>query len=452
MPFTKPYQFQRQCCAKIEAFNGRALLAAEVGTGKTIVSLLWAKRNPEARPVIVVCPASLKWNWEREALVHFGVRSIVLSGTKSTTIKIDIHCNLIIINYDILKPWMNFLKELKPKLIIIDESSALGNRSTLRTKMVKALCRNVPYVIALSGTPLINRPKELWPTLNIIRPDEYPSFYPFGWAHCGAELSFWGYKFDGANNLDTLHKNLLKQMMIRVLKKDVLSELPEKQRIIVPLDIENRKKYDLAVKDFIKYLTQKSPAKAERASRAKKLVQMGELRQLAAQLKLKFVLQWIDNFLENTDEKLVVFAIHKEIITALQARYRHICVVIDGSIVGKDRQHAVDQFQNNSKTRLIFGNIKAAGVGITLTAASTIAVIEIPWTPGDLIQIEGRCHRISAKNLVSSYYLIAKNTIEEKLLKIIQDKQEILSATLDGKTNSKDLDVYDLLIKELLKE
>ena len=195
-----------------------------------------------------------------------------------------------------------------------------------------------------------------------------------------------------------------------------------------------------------------SKAKALKARKAKYLVRMGYLKRLAAELKMKAVCDWVDTFLEDTDEKLVLFAIHRKVITILQERYGKKSVVIDGSTKKRMRQLMVDKFQENPRCRLFIGQLTAAGVGINLTAASTVAFVELSWVPSEHTQGEDRCHRIGTVNPVSIYYLIAKGTIEEKLCKVIQAKQRVLNRTLDGAaTKVSNLDVYTQLEKELLK-
>jgi len=259
----------------------------------------------------------------------------------------------------------------------------------------------------------------------------------------------WGWEYKGATNLKELHRKLNSLMMIRRLKKDVLKELPDKVRQIIPLDIQ-MKEYNEVLNNFIRWLTKKSNVKVEKARRAERLVQMGYLKRLAAELKIEKVITWIDDFLEESSGKLVLFCVHKKIIKQLHEKYKTISVVVDGSVTGKKRKNAVKIFQTNNKIRLFIGNIKAAGVGITLTAASTLAFIEMDWTPGDHTQAEDRIHRIGQKESAMIYYLIAKNTIEEDLCKLIQKKQSILSATLDGREDKNKLDIFNELQKQLL--
>jgi SWI/SNF-related matrix-associated actin-dependent regulator 1 of chromatin subfamily A len=177
---------------------------------------------------------------------------------------------------------------------------------------------------------------------------------------------------------------------------------------------------------------------------------MGYLKRLAAELKTKAVTDWIDTFLEETEEKLVVFAIHKSIINVLKERYPN-SVVVTGSVTGKKRQRAVDKFQRHKGTRLFIGNLQAAGVGLTLTASSTVVFAELGWTPGEHTQGEDRVHRIGQKYPSTCYYLIGVDTIEEKLSRIIQEKQTILSSTLDGGCIEEQLDIFDQLQQEILE-
>ena len=451
---TLPYTYQLKGVRKVHQFKGRALIGDSMGMGKSLQSLLYLHRH-QLKPAVIVCPASLKWNWEHEALIHFGMRTQILEGTKP--IKMPLLANkLLIINYDILYAWLEELRNLNPQLVIIDESgSHIGDRRTRKTKSVQALCKGTPHVLALSGTPLTNRPVELWPPLNILRPDLFPSFYAFAMRFGGPRRTPFGWDFRGASHVEELHQKLTHTCLIRRLKEDVLEELPEKQRHVVLLDIDRRSEYEHATDDFLDWLAKTSPAKVAKASKAEKIAKLSYLKQLAAKLKLKAVIEWIDNFLEGTSEKLIIFAIHKKIIKRLFARYSRISVVVDGSVRGKQRQLAVRQFLSNKSTRLFIGNIKAAGMGWSAKGVSTDATIEFPWAPGTRIQAGRRTHglgRGEAGKKSTSFYLVAKGTLEEKLIKILQDKQKVLNAVLDGNGKGDQLDIFDQLTQELLKE
>lgn len=446
---TKPYPYQKQATLKVEEFDGRALISAEMGLGKSLMSLLWAKWNPSARPIIVVCPASLKENWERECSKHFDMPSEILYGTKPKKGGFKTLCPVTVINYEILKPWMEYLRGLEPKLIIIDEAQAISNPSSLRSKQVKALCKDVPHVLALSGTPLMNRPIELFPILNLLRPDVYSNYRQFGNRYCGPKLTPWGLKYPGATNLGELNKRLKKDLMIRILKKDVLHQLPPKRMIVVPLEIHPRQEYDRAVKDFLRWLSEKSLAKAKKAAKAEQMTKIIYIKKLIAELKLKSVIGWIDSFLRESDGKLIFFGIHKEFLNTLHKHYKQNSLLITGDVPPKHRLEITDRFQIDNRIRLMFGNIKAAGVGLNMTAASAVAHGEFHWTPGAHAQATDRAHRIGQTRVVDVYWLVGRDTIDEKHCQIIQKKQRDLEAVLDGKGRGEAMDIFDLLEAEL---
>ncbi len=448
----KPHPFQRDVVLDVEEFEGRALISAEMGLGKTIMTLgTLIREKIKSWPAVVVCPCSVKYVWEYEAL-RFGIRPTVLEGRKPAVkyTRTSRAPRLTIINYDILKDWVPFLMEQETSTVIFDESQFLQNRRAKRTKAAMKLGRSALHVIALSGTPLVNRPAELWPTLHLIRPDLYPSFWQFAQRFCSPRRTPWGWDYSGASNLDLLHSTLNRQMMIRRLKSDVLKDLPDKIRTVVPIEISDPREYAMARDDFVSWLKSRGASGIGSAMKAQKLTQIGYLLRLCAKLKLKAVVEWCNNFLDQSGEKLVVAAVHRKMIEALNRRLnggKH--VIIDGSVTGRTRKAAVDQFQSDPDTRVLIGNIKAAGVGITLTAASNVAFAELAWSPGAVMQMEDRCHRIGAKDTVWAHYLVAHGTIEERLARILQQKQEVIRATLDGGKAVDDLTVFDQLMSEI---
>ena len=441
---TKLYPFQKEDVKHIIKLNGRVLLASEMGLGKTIQALYFLRQAPKkgfnTLPAIVVCPSIAKWVWKDQAKEHIGMRCRIINGKQPKILKTN--KQLIIINYEILDSWVKYLRKLKPMTVILDECHFIKNNKVIRTKAARRICKNIPYILALSGTPLVNRPKEMYNTLKILDPIRWKYYVNYAEKYCDRKWNYWGGWDDtGSSNIKTLHRILRKTCMIRRLKKDVLKELPEKTRVIVPLNIDI-KKYVQAEIDFIKL---------GEVKKAIQLVKLGYLKRLAAELKMKLVISWIDNFLGESDGKLIIFGIHKIIIKELQEHYSKISVVVDGSVSHSKRQDAVKQFQENNETRLFIGNIQAAGTAITLTAADTVAFIELDWVPGNHVQAEDRAHRIGQKNNVTVYYLIAKGTIEEDLCKIIQKKAKIISSILDGGKQATELNVYNELMS-IIKE
>jgi len=425
------FPFQKKGVAFIDAKDGRALIADEMGLGKTVQALGWLQIHPESRPVIIVVPASLKLNWERETKKWVdNVQIQIISGTKTD---IPIVGNIIIINYDILPQWREKLAGIKPKVLILDECHYFKNNGAKRTKAVKVLAKGIPHVIALSGTPIVNRPVEIYNAVKLIDPYLFPHFPAFGFRYCAGKHNGYGWDYSGASNVDELHDKLVNSIMIRRRKTDVLKDLPDKTYSLIPMELTNGKEYMQAERDFIAFVREyKGAAAAAKASQAEALVKIEGLKQLAVAGKMKQAVEWVQDFLE-TGNKLVIFAIHKTVIDTLMEAFGNIAVKVDGSVSMTDRQKAVDIFQNPDSGKVLFvGNIKAAGVGLTLTAASNVAILELPWTPGDLVQAEDRCHRIGQKDNVNVHYLLAANSIEERLAGIIDAKRQVLDKVLDG--------------------
>lgn len=465
------YPFQKEGVAFVESRNGRALIGSEMGLGKTAMALAWLQLHPELKSIIVVVPASLKLNWAKEVKMWIEKETynlfIINGKPKSTnldnnqyklhqTIQSSKHDarNITIINYDILSNkftneinqqtgkeittehhgtgWVDHLIKIEPNVIILDESHVIKNKQALRTKATITLSKTTKHVIALSGTPIINRPIEFYNTINIIEPTLFSGYWEFAQKYCGATHNGFGWDFSGATHTKELHKLLTQTLMIRHKKEDVLKDLPAKIRTIIPIEIDNIMEYKQAEGDIITWIRQnEGKEKAEKAKQAETLVAFEKLKQLALDGKINQCVDWIENFLES-DQKLVIFATHRKTIDLLMNHFRKIAVKLDGSTPSAVRQEVVDIFQNDSNIKLFIGNVKAAGVGITLTTASNVCFLEFPWAPGEILQAEDRTHRIGQDNSVNIYYLVANNTIEEDIAEIISEKQKVLAAILDG--------------------
>lgn len=443
MSWPKPYPFQRDSVMSIDEFDGRSLLSLDMGLGKTIISLRWLYEDKSVRlPAVVVCPASIKFHWEREAEQRAGLNVLVLEGRSNNgcTKEYLKQFDLVVVNYDILQNWVKLLKQIRPKTVILDECQAIMNSKAIRTKTTKRLCKGVRHLLALSGTPMMNRPIELFNTVNLLRPEVFEHARSFKYEFCGAHWTPWGWKFDRSSNTKRLHRLLLSSCMIRYRKQDVLQELPAKQRHLITLPLTSMEEYEEARDNFIGWLQKLDTEKAQRAMRAESMTRLGYLLRLAARLKLPYVVEWAEQFLDQTGEKLVIFGVHKEVLGQLRQSLKYKSVLIDGSVTGSRRQQLVDQFQQDPKTRLFLGNLRAAGVGLTLTAASTVAFAELSYRPADLLQAEDRVHRIGQVNQVAEYYLVAHGTIEEKLCRVLQKKLEMISSVIDGRP-ARDFDV-----------
>ena len=464
------YPYQKKGVSFIETRKGRALIADEMGLGKTAQALAWLQLHKEHTPVIIVVPASLKLNWEREAHMWMENPNVsILNGTTPHAITTDI----AIINYDILASWLPVILEWKPKVMISDEIHYVKNNKAQRTKAAKKLAKHVPYFIGLSGTPIVNRPFEFYNAINMVDKSIFPDFWTYVRRYCNAKNNGFGWDFSGADHMEELHEKLSTSIMIRRKKIDVLTDLPPKTRSFVPIELSNRLEYNRAKNDFIAFVERNidteisklqkelfekygtnlideekiAEMKAEkigRISNAQVLVEIEGLKQLAVRGKMNSVIDWITDFLES-GEKLVLFAVHKFVIEQVMQKFKGIAVKIDGSVSGENRQVAVDKFQNDPSIKLFVGNIKAAGVGLTLTSAANVAFIELPWTPGDLEQAIDRCHRIGQKDAVNAHFLLAENTIEEEIADLLDNKRKVLEAVLDGQKVDQSSLIGDLI-------
>ena len=449
--------FQKTGVEFIEDHDGRVLLADEMGLGKTIQVCAWLQYRKELRPAVVVCPASLKLNWQKEIRqwMDDDEKCIVVSGKSDSVSPFSTFPKevkqykdgIIIVNYDILASWVPVLKEMKAQVMVFDESHYVKNRKAIRTKASEEMSKGCKHVICVSGTPIINRPIELYTSISMIKPLLFPNFMQFATRYCGAKQTSYGWDFNGAQNTEELHNILTNTIMIRRLKKDVLQELPAKSRSVIPLEITNRRDYSIAESEFIAWVAKfHGKEKALRAQRAETLTRIEYLKQLAVKGKMEQCLDWVKDFL-NQEEKLVVFCTHTETITELRKAFKK-SVYIDGSVSTTERQQAVEQFQNNKSTQLFIGNIKAAGTGITLTAASNVAFMELGWTPGEHDQAEDRVHRMGQEaESINVYYLVAQKTIESEICGLLDEKRKVLTSILDGDTVAQESILTELLLR-----
>ena len=426
------YDFQKEGLGFLTAKNGLGLIADDMGLGKTIQVISYLAENPDKRPALIIVPASLKINWQRE-IRKFMINQPsvqILSGTKPY----DLTAEVIIINYDIVKHWEDALKAYNFKVMILDEAHKIKNVKAQRSKAVKRISKTVPHRIALTGTPITNRPIELYNILDYLSPGTF-KFWGFAQRYCGATHTRFGWDFSGASNKEELHEKINRIFMIRRRKEDVLKQLPNKQKTVIPFELDNVSEYKFAEAEFIEWLREKAgDQKAEKAGNAEALVKIEYLKQLSVKGKMKQSVDWIKDFLE-TDQKLVVFATHTETLDLLQKEFPN-CVRIDGSTSQIKRDQAVQTFQNDSKYNLIIGNINAMGVGLTLTASSSVLFLEFPWTPADLQQAEDRVHRIGQEaEAVNIFYAVGNNTIDERIIELLEEKQSVINAIIDGKAS-----------------
>jgi SWI/SNF-related matrix-associated actin-dependent regulator 1 of chromatin subfamily A len=417
----------------------RVFIADEQGLGKTVQALA-AIEHDQAFPAVVVCPASLKLNWERETLKWLPKRNVkVLSGRKPVDVA---DADVIVVNYDVVGAHRARLASLKPKALVLDESHYCKNPVAQRTKAVLELTGALPVdglMLALTGTPLVNRPKELVPQLRILG-----RLHEFG---SGAELER---RFGANAERERLHWHLRRSCYVRRLKREVLPQLPDKRRAVVPFDLHNEREYRHAERDLIAWVQEKYSSSDDvhtrvgSALRAEALVRVNALRQLVGVGKLHAAHTWIHDFLAS-GEKLVVFAAHRAVQRDLMERFPGSAHIL-GSDTPAERDAQVQRFQTDPNVLLCVCSLKVAAHGFTLTAASDVAFLELGWTPAEHDQAEDRTHRIGQRDAVTAWYLLAADTIDERMAALIDAKREVVGAVTDG-TVPVDASMIDALLE-----
>jgi SWI/SNF-related matrix-associated actin-dependent regulator 1 of chromatin subfamily A len=397
------YSYQRDAVTWLAA-RPKAFLALDQGLGKTAVAC-----TDMQFPALVVCPTTLKINWSRELQMwRPGSTFQIIDGSTKV---IDPDADLTIINYDILH---KFILPTTYNTLVIDECHYAKSATAKRTKACVKLIRSTPRVRLLSGTPVVNRPIELFALLKAIGGTKL-DYINFGRRYCAGWTTPWGsFDVSGASRLEELYEKL-SDYMLRVTKETALPELPSKTYRIVELDLPISAQEKKLLRQDI-----------DRPAYAIPFEAIADIQKLNAQRKLPLAVEHIKNVLEH-EQNVVIFAWHTDIINSLaDSLHDYGVVVITGSTAKDKRQSAVDDFQNK-KARVFIGNIKAAGVGITLTAASYVVFVETTWTPADLHQASDRCHRIGQKEHVQVDVLTISKSIDSMQLHSILDKTDIIN-------------------------
>lgn len=428
----EPYEYQREGIL-FGLERHRLLIGDEPGLGKTLQSI-GIVDTASAYPCLVICPSSLKINWQREFEKFTDKKAVVLDNATRTSWPYLLGMGMFhvaIVNYESLKKF--FVWDIKGgktftlkdvvfnrdinifKSVIMDESHRLKDPTAQQTMFTRGIVEGKEWRILLSGTPVVNHAQDLVAQLAIM----------------GRLLSDFGGRgkfladYGENENLSELSDKLYDTCMIRREKAKVLTQLPDKTRTDLYVEISNRDEYDLAAADLAAYLreyTECTDREIRRKMRMEALVKFMTLRSLASKGKVKQATDFIRNYLAN-GKPLIVFCSLKEIVKALQKQFPD-AVRVTGDDSLAEKQAAVDAFQNR-EAQLIICSIKAAGVGLTLTASSNVAFVEFPWTYADCCQCEDRAHRIGQKNNVTCYYLIGRSTIDPVLYNIIHKKRSI---------------------------
>ncbi len=442
----QPYPYQLQGIARGLQLK-RFINGDDMGLGKTLESIATINKA-DAFPCLVICPNVVKINWQREWHKFTDKKAMVLTDSVRDSWPFFWQTGMnqvFIVNYESLRKYfvrritkaekwtlkdVEFHNTIKLfKSVIIDESHKVKSTVTQQTKFCKGIASGKEYIILLTGTPVVNKPKDLVAQLGIMdRMIDMGGWKGFMLRYCSGP--------NQASNLKELNYKLWQHCFFRREKSKVLTQLPDKVRQIVSCEITNRKEYMDAERDLIDYLKRYKEADDEKIQKSLKgevMVRIGILKDITARGKLKEVIDFVKDFREN-GKKIILFCNLHEIVDRLMIAFPS-AVCVTGRQNMQEKQASVDAFQKNPKTDVIICSIKAASAGITLTAASDVAFIELPWTYADCDQAESRAHRIGQKDSVNCYYLLGRRTIDQKLYRIIEEKKHISNAVLGAEDN-----------------
>ena len=431
----RPYQVEALQMLKYRGGSGGLFL--DPGTGKTLTAFAWLKMNPSLRPAIVLTTASTKLQWPREAK-KWGIqgRSFVCSGMLAT--KIPASVDIVYCNHDILKAWVEEFIRFDPATVICDESQSYGNSKSQRTKALMRLVKGRQF-IPLSGTPIRTRPLQFWPILHLLDPGFCGGKeWTYMNRYCAPKPGFGGrMTYTGASNVEELHEKV-REVSIRKTKADVLKDLPDRVYIPVLMDCEMSEEYQEAENKVLTMQGHNPSLVRER---------LASLTASAYLLKEKAVLDWIGDFLDNSDEKLVVFGVHRAVIESLAMHLGKRSVQVYGGMTKEAKEAACQRFVKDPSCRVFVGNITSAGTGIDglQAVASNMAFVELCWSPSELDQCESRLHRLGQKSSVTVYHLLAEDTVDTVIEETVSNRLGVLTKIVDGK----DLDVSESALTKL---
>lgn len=392
-------QYQRKAVDLLKS-NARYILADDMGLGKTVTAITSIVET-DSFPCLVVCPASVKYNWAREIEAWTGLQCEVLEGKHSHPLS---STKFVVINYDILSDWEPFFGRKIFSSVVFDECHYLRNYNK-RSRAAVSIAKGCERVLLLSGTPVVNGAQDLYTYFKMIAPSLFKNKSTYCDTFCKKRLNPWTrtIEYYGSKNDDKLN-SILQHYMLRRRKEDVLDELPEKNRIPVYVRCDDKKyKFDFSDESTL-------------------TDQLSSVLYSLAKDKLPYVYQFVDDFIE-TGRKILIGCHHVKIASELMSHFGKRAVLINGAVSSGDRQRAVDRFNNDPSCQVLVGNLQAAGEGINLQkACSAVAFVELPFTAATLLQFEDRVYRLGQKNNVSVYFFVASKTVDELLKNILISK------------------------------
>jgi SWI/SNF-related matrix-associated actin-dependent regulator 1 of chromatin subfamily A len=422
-----PLEHQKEAIQKLVE-NKKFILADDMGLGKTTSTIIAALESG-SKKVLIICPATLKINWKRE-IENYSDKSIYIAESKNFSTEAD----FVIINYDIIKNFHDTKKKDDSQvlaanfdLVIVDEAHYIKNATAQRTKLINDIVKKTERLWLLTGTPMTSRPIDYFNLLSIIDSPVAKNWMAYAIRYCS------GYQFKvgnrkvwnvtGASNLEELRDRTV-GLTLRRLKENVL-DLPDK--IITPVYLRLKsKEYENVMGEYYDWYD-KNPEESK--SLTVQFTKLTKVRQIIADEKIKQTIELAENILEQ-DKKVIIFCNFTDSLNKITEHFGKTAVKLDGSMSKPERQNSVDQFQDNPKVKVFVGNIKAAGVGITLTAAEAVIMNDLSFLPSDHAQAEDRAYRYGQKNNVLVYYPIFENTIEGIIYDILNNKKQVIATVM----------------------
>jgi SWI/SNF-related matrix-associated actin-dependent regulator 1 of chromatin subfamily A len=416
--------------------NKKFILADDMGLGKTTSTII-AALETGAKKILIICPATLKINWKRE-IENYSDRSIFISEGKQFSTEDD----FVIVNYDIMKNFHDPKKKddslilmSKFDLIIIDEAHYIKNAQAQRTKLINDITKSVDRLWLLTGTPMTSRPIDYFNLLSLIDSPVAKNWMAYVIRYCAGFQFKVGprkiWNVQGASNLEEL-RDRTAGLTLRRLKENVL-DLPDK--IITPVYLRLKSKlYEEVMGDYYNWY-EKNPEESK--SLTVQFTKLTKIRQIIADEKISQTIEIAENIIEQ-DKKVIIFCNFTDSLNKITEHFGKAAVKLDGSMSKVERQFSVDQFQENDKIKVFVGNIKAAGVGITLTSAEAVIFNDLSFLPSDHAQSEDRAYRYGQKNNVLVYYPIFENTIEGIIYDILHNKKQVIATVMGDNQNTAD--------------
>ena len=439
-----PLEHQKEAIQKLVE-NKKFILADDMGLGKTTSTII-ASLETGAKKILIICPATLKINWKRE-IENYSDKSIFISEGKQFSTEDD----FVIVNYDIMKNFHDPKKKdeslilmSKFDLIIIDEAHYIKNAQAQRTKLINDITKSVDRLWLLTGTPMTSRPIDYFNLLNLIDSPVAKNWMAYVIRYCeGFQFKVGPRKIwnvQGASNLEEL-RDRTSGLTLRRLKENVL-DLPDK--IITPVYLRLKSKlYEEVMGDYYNWY-EKNPEESK--SLTVQFTKLTKIRQIIADEKITQTIEIAENIIEQ-DKKVIIFCNFTDSLNKITEHFGKAAVKLDGSMSKVGRQFSVDQFQENDKIKVFVGNIKAAGVGITLTSAEAVIFNDLSFLPSDHAQSEDRAYRYGQKNNVLVYYPIFENTIEGIIYDILHNKKQVIATVMGDNQNT--LDAAEEIMKKI---